>query len=57
MIREYKVTFSAEEKGQPLYSFATIKAQTFSEAGRDAFLLRHKRGLDWVIESIVLKKD
>lgn len=57
MIKQYKVTFSAEEKGQPLYSFATIKAQTFSEAVRDAFLLKHKRGLDWNIESIVLKKD
>ncbi len=56
-VKEYKVTFVAEdEKGESLYSFTVIKTYTFNEAVREANITRHKRGLDWAIESIALKK-
>jgi len=57
MIKIYNVTFSSEEKGERLYAFAAVKAQSFSEAVRDAYAIRHKRGLDWTIDSVILKRE
>ncbi len=58
MIKIYNVTFSSEEEeGKRLFAFAAVKAQSFSEAVRDAYAIRHKRGLDWTIDSVVLKRE
>lgn len=56
-LKEYNITFVAEEEGDLIYSFTSVKTQTFNEAVREAYTTRHKRGLNWTIESIILKRS
>jgi len=61
ILREYQITLvlptAEDEEGAPLYIFTTVKKQTFNEAVTAAYLYRAKNGLDWIIESIVQKKN
>jgi len=60
-LREYQITLvlptAADEVGEPLYAFKTVAKQTFSEAATAAYVYRARSGLEWVIESIVQKKN
>jgi hypothetical protein len=60
-LREYQITLvlptATGEEGAPLYAFETVDKQTFNEAAVAAYLHRAKNGLDWIIESIVQKKN
>ena len=60
-LREYQITLvnetAEDEVGPPLYTFTTVTKQTFNEAVTAAYVYRAKSGLDWMIESIVQKKN
>ena len=60
-LREYQITLvlptARDEEGPPLYAFTTVAKQTFNEAATAAYMYRAKSGHDWMIESIVQKKN
>lgn len=57
-MRRYQITLVNEVEGdKPLYIFTTITKQTFNEAATAAYVYRAARGFDWMIESIVQKKN